>query len=134
MREHLPKEQQERLFFEHRDVVAGLPESEFDVVSMIDVVHHIAPRHQEQAIAEAWRRVRPGGLFLNKDMASKPWYCGFMNRVHDLVIAREWIHYYPISKVESIPRRAGGSIEHAGTARMWGWYQHEWRTFPEDRA
>jgi SAM-dependent methyltransferase len=134
MREHLPEPLRDRLFFERRDATAGLPESEFDVVSMVDVVHHLPPRHQRPAIAEAWRRVRPGGLFLYKDMASKPWYCAAMNRMHDLVMAREWIHYYPVSGVEGMALRDGGSVEDAGTARMWWWYRHEWRLFRKARG
>jgi 2-polyprenyl-3-methyl-5-hydroxy-6-metoxy-1,4-benzoquinol methylase len=88
MQSRLPKEQQEKLVFECRSVADGLPEEQFDAITMIDVLHHIPPKFQEQAVLDVWTRVKPGGVFLYKDMASKPFWCGLMNRLHDLASAR----------------------------------------------
>ena len=129
MQSRLPKEQQERLFFEYRSVTDGLPDEQFDVVTMIDVLHHIPPKHQEKAVLDVWSRVRQGGIFLYKDMASKPFWCGLMNRLHDLASAKEWIHYCPINRVENaVSLSGGGNLEKTASCRML-WYQHEWRTF-----
>jgi hypothetical protein len=75
------------------------------------VLHHIPPRDQEKAVLDVWTRVRPGGIFLYKDMASKPFWCGWMNRLHDLASAKEWIHYCPISRVENAVNLGGGGGE-----------------------
>ena len=130
MQNRLPQEQQEKLLFEYRSIADGLPEEQFDVVTMIDVLHHIVPKSQEKAVLDAWSRVKPGGLFLYKDMASKPCWCGVMNRLHDLASAKEWIHYCPIRRVEDAVNMGGGggSLGNIGDCRML-WYQHEWRTF-----
>ena len=51
-----------------------------------------------------------------------------MNRLHDLVMARQWIHYAPIADVESWSRQAGLTLVHAeDTSRCW--YGHELRIF-----
>src|SRR5690349_69979 len=76
------------------------PDGRFDVVSMIDVMHHIPVAHQEGAFRAATERVSPGGLLLYKDMSDRPWYCAGLNRMHDLVAAREWIHYVPVESIE----------------------------------
>ncbi|GHT44538.1 hypothetical protein FACS189454_02260 [Planctomycetales bacterium] len=138
MREHLPEETQAHLFFEYRSVLDGLPDGQFDAVSMIDVLHHIPPKAQEKAVDAVLTRVKPGGLFLYKDMASKPFFCGLMNRLHDLASAKEWIHYCPISRVEAAVKIGGGgqyawTLEKSGKKRLY-WYQHEWRVFRRDAS
>jgi 2-polyprenyl-3-methyl-5-hydroxy-6-metoxy-1,4-benzoquinol methylase len=136
MRNDMPKEQGNKLFFEYRSVTDGLPKEQFDVVTMIDVMHHIPRKHQDQALLDIWACVKNDGLFVYKDMASKPRYCGIMNRLHDLVVAREWIRYYPIDNVKKILSENGGHQEKKAqifsqheSCRMFFWYQHEWVVF-----
>ena len=127
MRERLPEDHRERLFFEYRSVMDDLPEESFDVVTMIDVLHHIPPKAQEGVIHDALIRVKSGGLFLYKDMASKPLFCAVMNRLHDLASVKEWIYYCPIGDVERFCSEQT-SLEVSGAQRLY-WYQHEWRVF-----
>jgi 2-polyprenyl-3-methyl-5-hydroxy-6-metoxy-1,4-benzoquinol methylase len=136
MREHLPTDQQEKLHFEYRNVKDGIPDGQFDVVSMIDVLHHIRPKFQEKAIIDVLPHIKQGGLFLYKDMASKPFFCGMMNRLHDLASAKEWIHYFPINQLESIVKIVGGGqyrliLQESTYCRLY-WYQHEWRVFRKE--
>ena len=128
MQNRLPKEQREKLFFEYRSVMDGLPDERFDVVTMIDVLHHIPPKEQEKAVLDVWSRVKQGGVFLYKDMASKPFWCGLMNRLHDLASVKEWIHYCSVNRVENAVNLKGGQVRESASCRMI-WYQHEWRTF-----
>jgi 2-polyprenyl-3-methyl-5-hydroxy-6-metoxy-1,4-benzoquinol methylase len=116
------------LRFEHIRKADPWPEGQFDVVSMIDVLHHIPVDHQESAFRAAAARVSPGGLLLYKDMSDSPWYCSGANRVHDLVVAREWIHYVPAAVTERWAVASGLELETAASFRML-WYKHDLRAF-----
>jgi 2-polyprenyl-3-methyl-5-hydroxy-6-metoxy-1,4-benzoquinol methylase len=100
----------------------------FDVVSIIDVMHHVPPAHQREVIHTAALRIAPGGLLLYKDMCRKPLWRGWANRLHDLVLARQWIHYAPIEDVEQWAGDAGLRLEHSSKHNLL-WYGHELRVF-----
>jgi 2-polyprenyl-3-methyl-5-hydroxy-6-metoxy-1,4-benzoquinol methylase len=104
------------------------PAGAFDVVSLIDVMHHIPPAYQESAFRAAHERVAPGGILLYKDMSDRPLHLATANRLHDLVIAREWIHYVPIATVDRWATSLGMTIEHPSSHRLL-WYQHDLRVF-----
>lgn len=104
--------------------VADWPDDTFDVVSLIDVMHHIPPPLQEDFLVAAWQRVRPGGRLIYKDMASAPKLHALANRLHDLLLARQIIHYFPRAKVSARLTSEGGTILHKGEWRR-GPYAHE---------
>lgn len=114
--------------FEHRSAEAGLPQGKFSVVSMIDVLHHIAPEYQRSTILEAASRVAPGGTFLFKDIGSRPIWRAWANRIHDLVLARQWINYVEEDDVEKWMISAGFDLVDKRTINMW-WYGHKLITF-----
>ena len=116
------------LRFEYLDIHAVWPGGEFDVVSMLDVLHHIPVPRQEKAFRDAASAVRPGGLLLYKDMSETPWYCAAANRLHDLVVARQWIHYVPIATVDRWAEGLQLQTVAAQSIRML-WYQHDLRVF-----
>jgi 2-polyprenyl-3-methyl-5-hydroxy-6-metoxy-1,4-benzoquinol methylase len=100
------------------------PEGTFDVVCMIDVLHHIEPAAQRDAIEEALDHVRPGGCFLYKDMSDNPaWQAGW-NRLHDLVLTGQWIRYRPVHEVREWVKRGGFSIAEEARYNR-GPYGHE---------
>jgi 2-polyprenyl-3-methyl-5-hydroxy-6-metoxy-1,4-benzoquinol methylase len=117
-----------RIEFEHRTVEAGLPDGRFEMVSMIDVMHHIPPAFQRQAFDDALARVAPGGAFLYKDMCDAPFWRAGMNRLHDLVMARQWIRYLPVESADRWAREAGFAIEVAEERGML-LYGHEIRLY-----
>ncbi len=123
------------IVFEHREVQQGLPQGEFGVVSMIDVMHHVPVAAQRRAFDDAASRVRAGGFFLYKDMCDAPVWRAGMNRLHDLIMARQWIRYVPIERVDGWAAEAGLVAERAEEHRML-WYGHELRVYrrPEGRA
>ncbi len=117
-----------RLRFIHLDVRAPWPDGTFDVVSIIDVLHHVPPAAQRSVITLACARVRPGGVLLYKDMCRRPRWRALMNRLHDLVLARQWINYAPVEDVEAWAVSAGMQIERRAFFPRW-WYGHELRVF-----
>jgi 2-polyprenyl-3-methyl-5-hydroxy-6-metoxy-1,4-benzoquinol methylase len=96
--------------FEHREIGEAWPSGSFDLVSMIDVLHHVPPVAQRTMIEHALGRVRRGGYFLYKDMVDEPAWRAAWNRAHDLVVAQEWIHYRPIEDVVEWVHNAGFAV------------------------
>jgi 2-polyprenyl-3-methyl-5-hydroxy-6-metoxy-1,4-benzoquinol methylase len=112
------------LTFEHRNVADPWPTDEFDVVGLIDVMHHVPQARQEALIRLACARVRRGGVLLYKDMVRTPWWQAWANRLHDLVLARQWIHYVPIERVKDWVSASGFREERYVHTRQL-WYGHE---------
>ncbi|MBL8757334.1 MAG: class I SAM-dependent methyltransferase [Phycisphaerae bacterium] len=119
-----------RCRFEHVDVAAPWPAepAKFEVVSIIDVMHHVPPAAQPGLIRTAAARVAPEGILLYKDMCRRPAWRALANRAHDLLLARQWITYAPVESVEQWAAEAGLRLEHASFhARFW--YGHELQVF-----
>ncbi len=100
------------------------PAGVFDVVCMVDVAHHVPRELWHVLYQAAAARVRDGGLLLYKDMAPRPWWCGLGNRLHDLVLARQWIEYCPLPFVYAALASAGMTPVHHDKWRRY-WYAHE---------
>ena len=104
-----------------------LPDAEFDAVLFVDVMHHVPPTVQDTFLRQVGQRVRPGGLLIYKDMCRQPRWRAAMNRLHDAVVARQWIHYYPAERIG--PTLGDGfMLVHAEDRRML-WYGHEIRIY-----
>lgn len=73
----------------------------FDVVLLIDVLHHIPSVDQKNFMCNALKKVKPGGRLIVKDMTHKPRWQKWGNQIHDLILARQFIHHIPIKKVEA---------------------------------
>jgi 2-polyprenyl-3-methyl-5-hydroxy-6-metoxy-1,4-benzoquinol methylase len=104
------------------------PKREFDVVSMIDVIHHVPPSQQRNMIQRVATAVAPKGIFIYKDMVRRPLWRAWANRLHDLVLARQWIHYFDVDEVVKVAQGCGLTLVH--TARIDRlWYGHELAVF-----
>jgi 2-polyprenyl-3-methyl-5-hydroxy-6-metoxy-1,4-benzoquinol methylase len=100
------------------------PSGVFDTVFMVDVMHHIPPRSQQEFLHNAISKVKPGGTLVYKDMCMRPWWKAQANRLHDFVIARERIAYVPIQKVQDWASAQGmETIARRDDTRLW--YGHE---------
>jgi 2-polyprenyl-3-methyl-5-hydroxy-6-metoxy-1,4-benzoquinol methylase len=113
-----------RMMFEQRAVGEAWPSGPFDVVSMVDVLHHIPRAHQHRVIEQCFAHVRPGGILLYKDMGQRPVFSALWNRAHDLVLARQWIHYRAVTEVCSWLGALGADVVRTD-ARSMGPYAHE---------
>jgi 2-polyprenyl-3-methyl-5-hydroxy-6-metoxy-1,4-benzoquinol methylase len=114
--------------FERRDVEEGYPEGPFDVAAMIDVMHHIPPHAQRGVFAQVAGCLRPGGLFIYKDIAGDDRIRATANRCHDLVFARQWVNYLPRQTARAAATEAGLTEVHYERANRL-WYGHDFHVF-----
>ena len=114
--------------FECRSVELGVPNRTYDVVCLIDVLHHVEVSSQHEAFLLAASCVRPGGIMVYKDMCSAPKWRAGLNRLHDLLSAHQWINYVPIATVDRWASDAGLESESAEWIPML-WYGHELRIY-----
>ncbi len=118
----------DRLRFELWNATQDWPACEVDVVSLIDVLHHVPVTNHRSVIETALSRLKPGGVLIYKDMVCKPAWRAEWNRLHDLVLARQWINYRPIEDVNNWARAAGAmQVAHGSVAT--GPYGHEYSVF-----
>lgn len=114
--------------FRHLDVEEPWPEGPFDVVSMIDVMHHIPPAAQPGIFAQVAARLKPGGLFLYKDINARDVIRASANRLHDLVLAQDWVHYLPTPRAQTLAAEAGFAEERYAKINRF-WYGHDLHIF-----
>lgn len=118
----------EKFRFEHCNASESWPEGRFDVVCLIDVLHHVPQNRQAAVFATAIEHVAEGGILLYKDMASRPRWRAWANRLHDLVSAGEWIHYVNLNDTIAWAQKNGLHLDERGAINMF-WYRHEWCVF-----
>lgn len=119
--------------FIHLDVRLDWPAlaGGFDVVSIIDVMHHVPMDARREVLRLCAARARIGGTIVYKDMMDRSWRA-WMNRLHDLVLARQWIRYTPAAEIERWAAELGLKLVHASHHRRW-WYGHDLRVFVKER-
>ena len=111
--------------FRQLDVADAWPAGDWDLVSMIDLMHHLPRQMQREGIHRVYQAMAPGSLFLYKDMVERPVWLAMANHAHDLLLAQQWIHCVPIDTVRDWCQAAGLSLVSQGTCRRL-WYGHEW--------
>src|SRR5262249_42325884 len=90
-----------RINFEYRNVGEIWPTGRFGVVCLIDVMHHIRPEQHAQLLVTAAHHIAAGGILIYKDIARRPYWRAWANRLHDLPSVGEWIHYAQLEEVIS---------------------------------
>ncbi len=120
------------LQFEQCAVTGDWPSGTWDVIALIDLLHHVAPDAREAVVREAARRVMPGGTLIYKDMCRRPRWRAAMNWLHDLVASRQWIRHADTAEVERWFSEAGLQLTHSARLNRW-WYGHDLRVFVRPR-
>lgn len=95
---------------------------EYDLVFMIDVVHHIPRDAQKPFLSNLYRRMAKGSRLILKDIdAASPLV--FANKLHDLLLSGEISHELRLEDMLRMVRDAGFSVIGVRRRRML-WYPH----------
>ncbi|MHC5022151.1 MAG: class I SAM-dependent methyltransferase, partial [Planctomycetota bacterium] len=73
--------------FEQRAVADPWPGGTWDVVALVDLLHHVPVPERPGVLAAAADHVAPGGILLYKDMCRRPRWRAAMNWLHDRVVS-----------------------------------------------
>ncbi len=99
-------------------------EGQWETVIMVDVLHHVPISEQESFWKAAALRVSSGGSLIYKDMCHRPFWRVGMNRLHDLVVAKQWIQEVPLETVKKWASESGFKVvQEKRYTRLW--YGHE---------
>ncbi len=112
------------LRFETRKAGDGWPEGLYDVVSIVDVLHHIPRPDQKAVLQQAVKRLLPGGKLILKDMTERPRWRVCASKLHDLVLAKQWIEIPRRQDILSFTHELGLELNHEKTTNML-WYGHQ---------
>jgi 2-polyprenyl-3-methyl-5-hydroxy-6-metoxy-1,4-benzoquinol methylase len=116
------------LQFHHLSAMDRWPEGPFTVVSLIDVMHHVPVAAQRDVFRTAARLLKPGARLIYKDIAPRPLWRAYANTVHDLLLARQWVHYLSLSTIIDWARDEGLVLLRSYTANRL-WYGHHFAVF-----
>ena len=96
----------------------------YDTVTMIDVLHHIRPSDQVTFLGRLIAAMPAGAKLIILDIdASKP-IGAWCNQVHDLLLAREWVHPMRPDQVVATLSAAGAQVVEPLIRRRTFWYPH----------
>jgi 2-polyprenyl-3-methyl-5-hydroxy-6-metoxy-1,4-benzoquinol methylase len=88
------------LHFEYRDARSRWRPRTYDVVILQDVLRQVPEPWQRGVFGKACAAVRPGGILIYQDMRVRPLWHNLTGRLHDLLVARQWIAPVPVTTVE----------------------------------
>ena len=111
------------LSFQVRSIEEGIPAGHWNVVTSVDVLHHVPAAHQRSFVASLCDRVPPGGRLIIKDMVARPRWRAFANQMHDLVMARQWVHQLGPETVDAWIQGQGLRRIYRSRLNSW-WYGH----------
>ena len=123
MRKRLRADERDRLKFFWHDATQGLPDGTWPVVSLIDVAHHLPPSMQREVLDDLAARVTPGGMLIYKDIAPRPVWKAWANRLHDAIMARQFVHYLAPDLVTVWLESQGLILTHRAVYHRL-WYAH----------
>lgn len=109
--------------FEKRSIEAGFPNDQWDVVSAIDVIHHVPRPAQPDFINALCMAVEPGGRLVIKDMVTRPRWRAAANIAHDLVMAQQWPQHAEPDQVAAQAEGLGFRTVHRSRIDTL-WYGH----------
>ena len=105
--------------------VSDLPPTQikyFDVITLIDVLHHIPKEKQKGFLDEIYLKMRSGGTFFLKDIdASSPLV--IFNKFHDAIFSGNGFQERHSAEILTLLQTSGFEIIHKEAKRRF-WYPH----------
>ncbi len=99
---------------------SALPKSigTYDLLFMVDVLHHIPKQFQEGFLKKVYDLMRPGARFILKDIdASSPFV--YSNKMHDMIFAREIGNEWTFDRAKKVATDIGFKIVDSSKRRMY---------------
>ena len=109
--------------FEHRTIAQGIPNLGHEVVTVIDVLHHVPDQHKAAFVCDLCDVVPDGGRLIVKDMVVRPFWRATANRMHDLITARQWVEHLGPEQFEAWASPRGMRVRRLDHFNTW-WYGH----------
>lgn len=95
----------------------------YDVVTLVDVLHHIPSGKQQAFLAEVVHNMDVGSALLISDIDASRKVGAFLNQLHDLLLAGQWVHPWRPDDVMVVLDELGCEIRHFSLHRSL-WYPH----------
>ncbi|GMQ99801.1 MAG: hypothetical protein BMS9Abin18_0627 [Zetaproteobacteria bacterium] len=95
----------------------------YDVVTLVDVLHHIPPGKQRGFLTEIVHNMDVGSTLLISDIDASRKVGAFLNQLHDLLLAGQWVHPWCPGDVLAVLGEIG--CEECHCSLHWSlWYPH----------
>jgi len=102
---------EDALRFEHLETESAWPAGSFEVVTAIDVLHHVPPEAQRPFVAALAGKARRRVVL--KDLAPTPRWRAWANALHDFLMTRSRVYPRPMDEVAEWFRESGLTIVRA---------------------
>jgi 2-polyprenyl-3-methyl-5-hydroxy-6-metoxy-1,4-benzoquinol methylase len=90
----------------------------YDVIFLVDVLHHVPRKQQEKFIRNIYEKMGKGSVLLLKDIdAGSPLV--FFNKMHDLIFAREIGNELSFAAISEMAKQIGFTIESVKTKTLY---------------
>ncbi|MCP6760254.1 MAG: class I SAM-dependent methyltransferase [Fischerella sp. CENA71] len=97
--------------------------SGYDTVTMIDVLHHIPLKRQNDFIRKTIATMDSGAKLIIKDIEASKIFGSCMNQLHDLLLAREWVHQHSSKDIVQVLQSTAAIVSQP--ILCWTlWYPH----------
>lgn len=95
----------------------------YDTVTMVDVLHHIPPNLQDDFLRKTIAQMDSGARLIIKDIEGSKVVGAFFNQLHDLLLAREWVHHRRSQDIRRVLQSMGATVSQP-VLRWTLWYPH----------
>jgi 2-polyprenyl-3-methyl-5-hydroxy-6-metoxy-1,4-benzoquinol methylase len=108
------------LRFEVHDLTSGIPDEQWPVVSLVDVLHHVPRKQHRSLVCSLVQRVGPAGRLIIREPARRPLWRNVANAIHDLILARQIVYTRNPEEIEEWLSQSGlRLVQKDETTTLW---------------